>query len=74
MDEKERRLNVRVDPETHRALRMEAARQDRTIQEVVEEWLRERLGLPVKPDEGQKGGEVRYPMGGLRAPRFADGP
>jgi predicted HicB family RNase H-like nuclease len=55
----ERRLNVRVDEEVHRRLRVEAASHDTTIQELVEAWLREKLKMPaLPPDEGKKGGEV----------------
>jgi len=53
----DRRLNVRIDPETHKALRLAAAEQDKSIQALVEEWLREKLNLPTNPrDEGRKGG------------------
>lgn len=55
MTEDPRRLNIRLDRATHRALRLRAAEEDKSIQELVEEWLREKLGL-TQPDEGRKGG------------------
>lgn len=51
-----RRLNVRIDPDVHKALRLAAAEQDQSIQSLVEFWLREKLNLPAPPDEGSKGG------------------
>lgn len=56
-DKPERRLNVRLDPETHKALRLKAAEEDKSIQDLVEDWLRQNLGLPPRTsEEGKKGG------------------
>jgi plasmid stability protein len=50
----DRRLNIRIDPEIHRRLRLDAAQQDKSIQQVVEELLRAKYG-PPPADEGRKG-------------------
>lgn len=57
-----RRLNIRVDLEIHRRLRLDAAQQDKSIQELVEELIRAKYGPPPPPppDEGKKAGEVTY--------------
>jgi hypothetical protein len=68
----ERRLNIRIDPEIHRRLRMDAAQQDKSIQQVVEELLRAKYGPSPPPDEGRKGG-VTYPRGGSPAMICHDG-
>lgn len=57
IDKPPKRLNVRLDAETHRALRLKAAAEDKSIQDLVEDWLRQYLSLPPRPpDEGAKGG------------------
>ncbi|HEU5182540.1 MAG TPA: ribbon-helix-helix protein, CopG family [Candidatus Polarisedimenticolia bacterium] len=44
-----RRATVRLDPELHRALREEAARNDRSISELVNTTLRRTLGEYPRP-------------------------
>jgi predicted HicB family RNase H-like nuclease len=53
----ERRLNVRVSPEVHEALRKEAADRDISPQQLVEDWLCKRFGLPKLPPKSPKSEE-----------------
>ena len=71
-EDKEKRLNVRVDPRLHKALRVKAAEDDVTLQELVEAYLWKLAGLKP-PDEGAKGGAL-YPLPRSNALSFADRP
>jgi hypothetical protein len=65
---KEKRINVPLSPELHRRLKMKAAEEGTDLQKLVAKLLSEAL----MPQQGNKGGAV-YPVGGTRAPVFADG-
>lgn len=66
------RINVPLSGELHHRLRLRALDEDTTLAELVERLLREGLGLAPPPEAGEKGGEVRYPGGGVRAALLAD--
>jgi predicted HicB family RNase H-like nuclease len=53
MPEDERRINLRVSPELHRRLKVQAAKKGKTLLDLCREWLEEK----VEQSEKEQGAE-----------------
>ena len=64
----QRRINLKVSPELHRRLRIEAARSETTLTALLSRWIEERLSEPPRPPDPQWREHFRSAMARMPGP------